>query len=356
VVGQLLDYAANAVVYWPLNALRDSLASRAAQLGKTIEQLFNEFRPDLDPEQFWEKVESNLKLGHVRMIFAADSLPPELVRIIEFLNEQMSPAEVLGVELLQFRAGDHIAYVPRVVGQTTAAAQAKSSGGGVAWTRERFLEAASDRCSDAEKALIERLLKHVDTHGVRLSWGRGVTPGVGGWYMIDGRPTGAWVLNLNSESPTTKAYLVFYYGDVANRAGPHRVERSAERLRAMPGMQTKIEAARAANWSKYPSIYLSDVASDASHVEALLDAIDDLVEPGQRVALIGPGLSHRYTGSLERDGKAKTTRWGIECRQPSLASPARRRGHRILIPGLAPRTKSALARPSAADTSTRARR
>ena len=36
------------------------------------------------------------------MLFVADKLAtPNLVRVIEFLNEQMNPAEVLGVELPQ---------------------------------------------------------------------------------------------------------------------------------------------------------------------------------------------------------------------------------------------------------------
>ena len=43
------------------------------------------------------------------MIFVADALPYGLVRVIEFLNEQMSPAEVLGVELCQFVADGHVA-------------------------------------------------------------------------------------------------------------------------------------------------------------------------------------------------------------------------------------------------------
>lgn len=278
VVGQLLDYAANAVVYWPLTALRDALSARASQAAKTVEELFNEFRPDLDPDQFWGKVEANLKLGRIRMIFAADSLPPELVRIIEFLNEQMSPAEVLGVELRQFRSADHTAYVPRVVGQTTAAAQSKSSGSGVTWSRDNFLEAAQSRCDPAEQAVVRRLLSHVDDHGVRLSWGRGLTPGVGGWYDIDGRPTGLWVLNLNTESPTTKPYLVFYYADVVGRVGAERVERSAEKLRNIPGMHSKIDAARASNWAKYPSVYLSDAAQHPERIQAIFDAIETLVE------------------------------------------------------------------------------
>lgn len=61
-----------------------------------------EFIDGSDVEEFWSTIEENLRQGKVRMVFVADQLPKELVRIPEFLNEQMKPAEVLGVEV----AGD----------------------------------------------------------------------------------------------------------------------------------------------------------------------------------------------------------------------------------------------------------
>ena len=36
------------------------------------------------------------------MIFLADTIPPELKRIVEFLNEQMDPAEAFAVEVKQY--------------------------------------------------------------------------------------------------------------------------------------------------------------------------------------------------------------------------------------------------------------
>ena len=36
------------------------------------------------------------------MVFVADQIPNEVKRIIEFLNEQMDPAEVLGLEIKQY--------------------------------------------------------------------------------------------------------------------------------------------------------------------------------------------------------------------------------------------------------------
>lgn len=36
------------------------------------------------------------------MVFVADTIPTELRRIVEFLNEQIDPAEILAVEVRQF--------------------------------------------------------------------------------------------------------------------------------------------------------------------------------------------------------------------------------------------------------------
>jgi len=275
VVGQMLDYAANGVKYWPLSLLQQSLELRAAGEQRSAEELLAELQSDLDPEDFWKAVESNLIAGRIRMIFVADRLPPELVRVIEFLNEQMNPAEVLGVELRQFVAGGHVAYVPRVVGRTVAAFDKK--GIGRRWTRESFLEIARERCTELEIRLIEQLLADVDDRGTKLSWGSGASPGVGGWYDIDGRSTVVWVLNTSSESPTTRAYVVFYFGDLFDRAGPDRTEAAAAMLEQVPALKQKIIESRASGWKKYPSLYLADVASNPAAIKTIFEAITKLI-------------------------------------------------------------------------------
>ena len=189
----------------------------------------------------------------------------------------MSPAEVLGVELQQFAQGEHIAYVPRVVGQTAAAASAKSTGVGQFWTKETFLDAASARVSDAEMRLINRLFTDVDSRGVKLNWGKGITPGVAGWYSVAGRPTGLWALNANTDSPTSKAYLQIYLADLPSRVGPDVMERAASELERIPTLKAKLADARTNNWKKYPSLYLVDVAGHADQEQALLAAITVLI-------------------------------------------------------------------------------
>jgi len=269
----MLDYAANGARYWPIETLRQAAEENARSLGRSVEELIEELRPGQDPVEFWTTVETNLSGGRIRLLFVADALPPELVRIIEFLNEQMSPAEVLGVELRQYTGGRHTAYVPRVIGATAIASSVKTGSGGTTWNRQSFLDAASARCSAPEVAFIERLFRDVDERGRKLNWGRGGTPGVSGWYDVVDQPTAVWSLNANDERPHTRAYLYFYLADLVGRVGVARLEQAASVLETVPGLSAKIADARASTWRKYPSLYLADIAGSEKSVDAVLEAI-----------------------------------------------------------------------------------
>jgi hypothetical protein len=67
-------------------------------------------RENADVDEFWSTVATNLKAGRVRLMFVADVIPPELKRVIEFLNEQMNPAEVIGLEgqTVRWRSSSHV--------------------------------------------------------------------------------------------------------------------------------------------------------------------------------------------------------------------------------------------------------
>ena len=131
VVGQMLDYAANGVVYWPAERLRSDFEARCAREGlDPLDELRSSLGDEVEPERFWDDVEQNLRSGRVRLLFVSESIPPELRRVIEFLNERMSPTEVLGIEIKQYLgSGDLKTLVPRVVGQTEQARLQKVGGG-----------------------------------------------------------------------------------------------------------------------------------------------------------------------------------------------------------------------------------
>ena len=106
VVGQMLDYAANGVVYWPAERLRSDfeISLREGRTRRRRTSSGQSLGDEVDPERFWDDVEQNLRSGRVRLVFVSDLIPSELRRVIEFLNERMSPTEVLGVEIKQYRS------------------------------------------------------------------------------------------------------------------------------------------------------------------------------------------------------------------------------------------------------------
>lgn len=118
VIGQIMDYAANGIAYWPAGALRDEFERNCIARDEDPQTSLSDFIGDRDPDEFWRQVDANLAAGEVRLVIAADEIPRELARIVEFLNEQMR-AEVWAVELRYYEAHDgRRTLVPRIIGDT----------------------------------------------------------------------------------------------------------------------------------------------------------------------------------------------------------------------------------------------
>ena len=64
----MLDYAANAVIYWQNKELLDAFDKRPQ----------SEAEPP-DVEKFWLTVQTNLQAGRIRLLFVADKIPAELL-------------------------------------------------------------------------------------------------------------------------------------------------------------------------------------------------------------------------------------------------------------------------------------
>jgi hypothetical protein len=275
VVGQMLDYAANGSKYWPVAELREGVEQRSAGDGPDpVSALW----PDVDVDEFWETVETNLQAGKIRLLFVADKIPPELARIIEFLNEQMSPAEVLGVELRQYAGAGQVAYVPRVIGQTSRAQETKAvSQGRPPWTREEFLTLTDDQLGPAGQALVRRLLSDPVDRGLDLLWGRSrVTPGVSGRYRVAGRPGSLW--NLHLSSPTQRPGIYLNFPLVVGRVPPERLEAAAQHAAKITELAPKVEQSRASGWTTYPHLSLEAIADNSAAIEELLAAIGALID------------------------------------------------------------------------------
>lgn len=128
VVAQMLDYAANAVRWWKVDELQVWFERACETKGKSPQDQLNELLQveTADAVSFWGGVQANLLSGRIRMIFVADRIAPELERIVEFLNEQMRPANVLALELRPFSSGADRILSPRLVGATSRAVAQKA--------------------------------------------------------------------------------------------------------------------------------------------------------------------------------------------------------------------------------------
>jgi hypothetical protein len=180
VIGQMLDYAANAVAYWSVEAVIARFEARCKVDGLDPEVVLSEFLGEGQEEAaFWQKVKTNLQAGRVRLIFIADEIPPELRRVVEFLNSQMDPAEVLAIEVKQFVGENLKTLVPRVLGQTETARQKKGVGSGETrqWDEPSFFDALLERRGQQEVAVARRPLEWAKKRGLRVWWGQGTKDG-----------------------------------------------------------------------------------------------------------------------------------------------------------------------------------
>lgn len=170
VVAQMLDYAANGISYWKMDSLRQAAAETTQGSGKSLDEEILKLINSDDPamiDQFWKSVEVNLKSGVVRLIFVADTIPVELRRLVEFLNEKMSDVEVLALEIKQFLGEGQKAIVPRLLGMTETARETKRSTSQRKTNRDEFL----GKCEPEIADFFSRILDKADQHGHTVYWG-----------------------------------------------------------------------------------------------------------------------------------------------------------------------------------------
>ena len=186
VIGQILDYAANAVSYWSIDEIITTFKKTCFSSGKDAEKELGDFlQESFFRDKFWETVHTNLKAGKIRLLLIADVIPKEMQRIIEFLNEQMSPCEILGIEIKQFIGQNLKTLVPRVIGATANAQSQKSIRTTFAeqWSEERFFANLIDKKDvhyNTYQIIYRRSVELFDD----IWWGNGVK-------------TGSFIPNLN---------------------------------------------------------------------------------------------------------------------------------------------------------------
>ena len=234
----MLDYAANAVQYWPIKAVRQWFEETCeegvdpnTQLAKTLGLTD---ASDEAVTRFWETVETNLRAGRVRLIFAADEIPPELRRIIEFLGEQMTPAEVLGIEIRQYVGKEVHTLVPSVI-RSNRLSPPSSTAKPIRWNHDLFMTALLDRQGAEAVSIAKRILDWADQNDLNILWGQGTKDGSCNLYI--------------GADTTYHPFVLWTYGKIEigfqvlqqHEVSANLIEELASDLRAIPGTNIPLD-------------------------------------------------------------------------------------------------------------------
>lgn len=188
VVGQMLEYAANGHHYWSKEEMRDYAEQSASASGTTLEDKIRELQQGESDsvDDFFQRVEDNLREGQIRLVFFMEEAPVELKSLVDFLNKQMERSEVLLVEARQYQQNDIRIVVPMLFGYTEEARKVKktisvTTGTSVQkrkkWNEESFFQVVQGRLTAKQVDSVKLVFDKVQELNCELRWGTGAENG-----------------------------------------------------------------------------------------------------------------------------------------------------------------------------------
>ena len=305
VIGQMLEYAANVASYWSPSTIRGLFEERCHREGLDPEvelRRFLELAGDVgdgDPmtvqafDEFWQRSSDSLASRRLRLVFVADVIPPELQRIIEFLNETMTRVEVLAVEVKQFVGAGRQTLVPRVIGHTAAADDVKRTATTGRpprrdWTLQQFLASTEEVGGPSALAWVQQSLDWAKGNGLPVTLGHGK---YGPLYLMADAEQHLGV-SINALG-TTQVLFTQLVGIAPFDQAAARMD-WCRRLNDVAGVEIDEAKALRASWADIPLRALDSVASRA----ALLDVVAWVAERIRQASINSvPGSGDLPAGS-----------------------------------------------------------
>jgi len=160
-------------------------AEEAAQKkGMSLEEEIKRLQQDESEtvDEFFQRVQDNLREGQVRLVFFLEEAPAELKSVVDFLNKQMERSEVLLVEARQYEHQATKIVAPTLFGYTEEAREVKkirtvTSGQRGRWDKDSFFNDAKEKLTEQEVNAIRGVLGKSQELRCELSWGTGKTCG-----------------------------------------------------------------------------------------------------------------------------------------------------------------------------------
>jgi hypothetical protein len=268
VIGQVLEYAANAQHLWTKDTIREHAKDTAKDRSTSVEDSLRSLQIEAPEavDEFFAKVEEKLKNAEIRIVFFLEKAPEELKRLVEFLNTQMVSSDVLLVEARQYEANGLRIVVPQLFGFTERARQVKQNSktagtqqSGAEWNWERLRDDATQRGVYANGiAAMQHVITECQRLGFVCKWGRGKQVGALNVVCPDAPPS--QFLSVNSDGR-----LYFNLGNLsAPEATPYR-DRLKDAIVLDLGLKVKDDYQ-----NRYPNYAVEEWAPKVAQVVAVL--------------------------------------------------------------------------------------
>ena len=144
VVGQIIEYAANVRAEWAEGNLRELANNSWSNFHNEVDALLKKELAVDDIDAFWQRVDSNIAVGRIRLIIAGDHIHSSVKRMIEYLNVEMRNTEVYGLEVNCYGPdSENVVMMTRVIGRVQAVVDKRAARNGGAtklWTVEDLQE------------------------------------------------------------------------------------------------------------------------------------------------------------------------------------------------------------------------
>ena len=275
--------------YWPIERIRTCFETSCDKQGIDPIERLRELLGAEDSqliEDFWEKTKTNLQAEKIRLVFVADQIQPELRRIVEFLNGQMDPAEVLAVEIPQYVGKSQRAVVPRVIGLTAKAETAKGKRlPEKEWGLESFVKSVQSLNPDAVKP-VEEIYKWANDHNLSFYWGTGTA----GSFTVCARYMGNTVKIIKVEAGSYHGggVRVFFFVGTLRTLPPFedktKILDVLERMNQIPGINIKKDIIEDKT-PRYPGIPISCLQDEKAmklYLESLELILNEIEDTGQK--------------------------------------------------------------------------
>jgi hypothetical protein len=206
VIAQGIEYLSHLQTEWSGDRFLEEAKGYWDKKGKAFEQLIQEKWGKEFDSLYLSQLQSNIDTANMRLIIAADSIPSELRRMIEFLNNT-SKFEILGLEVVLYsdeKEPENKYLIPTLLGVSEQTRERKKIS---QWSEARFFEAVEESLLPEVIEKIKNLYRFVKELTDREpNWGTG-------------KETGSFTAKLDISGHLFSVFSVYTTGHISINIG-----------------------------------------------------------------------------------------------------------------------------------------